>query len=142
MADVDAVTTTAGGIQLFALDTGGRFWTRATTRNHGLPSGSGKLGWSPWAVWDVRLFETNSGYAKGASAKALKYKYWQEVQGPALDGAASVTAHLMPEKAANGVLPVAVFATDTRGNLYSTSRRCVGPKLATCYWLGWRPFAG
>jgi hypothetical protein len=142
LADIDAVTTTAGGIQLFALDAGGRFWTRATTRNHGIPSGSGKLGWGPWTAWDVRLFETNESYKNGASAKALKYEYWQEVQGPPLDGATSVTAHLLPEKAASGVSSIAVFATDARGNLYSTSRRCVGPKLANCYWLGWRPFTG
>lgn len=142
LADVDAATTAAGQIALYALDTAGGFWSRAATATHGTPSGSGRLKWAAWKRMDVRLWETDESFKNGASSLALQYGFWQDVQGPPLDGAVSVTAHAMPEKTAAGHAPVVVFATDNRGNVYSTARRCVGPKLATCYWLGWRPFPG
>lgn len=141
-ADIDAAAGGSGVISLFALDAGARFWQRTSTGGHGKPSGSGLLGCTAWKAWDVRLFETNPAYKKTATTTAVTYGFWQDVQGPALDGAVSVTAHVLPEKGVKGRSALAVFATDRSGNAYSTSRRCVGTSLTTCYWAGWKPFVG
>lgn len=140
--DVDAAASNAGIIHLVALDVTGRFWSRTSRGGHGKPSGSGLLGWSPWTTLDIRLFETAETYKNTASAVSAKYGFWQDVQGPPLDEAVSVTAHTLPEKAVTGHNPLTIFATDARGNVYSSSRRCVGPNLTKCFWAGWKPFAG
>jgi hypothetical protein len=133
LRDIDAVTAADGTLEVFALDKSGKLWTRTT---------SGKSAdWLDWHTWRPALYAPPAADQTVASAAAVKYGFWQETTGPPLVGIASLTASRWIEAGTSSTANTVVFATDVRGNVYSTGYRCAGKaKPASCYWSGWRPF--
>jgi V8-like Glu-specific endopeptidase len=133
LRDVDAVTDGDGALNVFALDKTGTLWTRQT------PGKS--AAWLDWVRWRPSLYAPPAADQKAASAAALKYGFWKETAGPPLQGVTSLAATRFLEAGTTSVSNTVVFATDSRGNLYSTGYRCASTaKPASCYWSGWRTF--
>jgi hypothetical protein len=96
VADLDAVLTADGAVQVFAIDQGGAGWTRQITGKSPITL------WGSWSAWELPL------YAPTAATP------------PTLDGLVSITAGRGMEKGAEAV-PM-VFATDRQGNIYLTNQ--------------------
>jgi hypothetical protein len=132
LIDFDAVRGSDGLVQFFGVDGAtGTLWTRREESKL-----ANEFKWASWQKWNVRLFVTDESFKATASQAALKYGFWQETAGPALDEVATIAATRWPESD-----KIVVFATDDGGNVYSTEPRCASSTAASCYWAGWRSFA-
>jgi V8-like Glu-specific endopeptidase len=133
LADVDAMTSADGTLEVFAVDRSGGLWTKHT---------AGKSSeWLSWLPWKPRLYAPAAADEKTASSSAITYGFWKETTGPPLQGITSLTATRWFEPGTSSVASTVVFAIDIRGNVYSSGYRCAGKaRPASCYWSGWRTF--